>query len=50
MFRIFEHLKTYPEDMELQVRIAGEAVKLDPQWYPDDGYVRLGPSYPMLQR
>jgi hypothetical protein len=46
---INEHLEAHPEDYNLEVSVAGIPLKLEPQWYPEDGYVRIG-SFPTLHR
>ena len=44
MERIQEHLNIYPEDKNLEIKLSGQKgyLDLDPQWYPDESYVRLG--------
>ena len=34
-----EHLKTYPQDLDLTVQFKGKKVLNNLQWYPEEGYL-----------
>ena len=34
-----EHLETYPQDLDLVVKVRGNDIHNNIQWYPEEGYV-----------